>query len=171
MLSLRRLAAACGTSTMAVYTRFGDKEGLLRAMRREGFRRLGEQLAHAGADPGATLLDLGRAYRRAALESPHLYTLMFGPGVPGLGRDAGDDAAADATYAPLVAGVRSAVAGGSLVGDPERVALHLWAVAHGMVSLELSSSPPFEASRAAPAYDEALGLAAQPFLPPAVTDE
>ncbi|MDT7537450.1 MAG: hypothetical protein QOI82_1035, partial [Actinomycetota bacterium] len=33
-LSLRRLATATGTSTMAVYTRFGDKQGLLAAMYR-----------------------------------------------------------------------------------------------------------------------------------------
>lgn len=35
-LSLRKVAAAAGVSTMPVYTLFGDKEGLLAAMHREG---------------------------------------------------------------------------------------------------------------------------------------
>ena len=37
-------AAAVGVSTMPVYTLFGDKQGLLGAMHREGFRRLGAEL-------------------------------------------------------------------------------------------------------------------------------
>jgi AcrR family transcriptional regulator len=56
-LSLRKLATVCGTSTMAVYTRCGDKPRLLAAMHREDFRRLGDQLqvAEAADDPLASL--------------------------------------------------------------------------------------------------------------------
>src|SRR3954447_10235717 len=65
-LSLRRLAGATGTSTMAVYTLCGDKQGLLAAMYREGFARLGAAL-HAAADgvddPLTALAELGLAYR------------------------------------------------------------------------------------------------------------
>ena len=164
-LSLRKLAAACGTSTMAVYTRFGDKQRLLAAMHREGFRRLGDRLRVSTPDPLAALAELGRAYRLAALESPHLYGLMFGPLPPGFEPDQDDDRAAVATYSPLVDGVRGAVAAGVLVGNAERIALHLWVVAHGMVSLELSGQLPLPAEAAAQAYDEALTLAAMPFLP------
>lgn len=163
-LSLRKLAAAVGTSTMAVYTRFGDKPRLLAAMHREGFRRLGERLRVTADDPLTTLAELGRAYRRAALESPHLYNLMFGPPPAELQTNAEDGAAADQTYAALVAGVHSAVSDDVLVGDPERIALHLWSVAHGMVSLELSGQLPVSPEGAAQAYDEALLLAAAPFV-------
>jgi hypothetical protein len=48
-------------------------------------------------------------------------------------------------------------------GDPKRVAPHLWAVAHGMVNLELNGQLP----GLAPAEDlflEALGYAGAPFL-------
>lgn len=164
-LSLRRLATVCGTSTMAVYTRFGDKPQLLGAMYREGFRRLGDRLRNTAADGPASLVELGRAYRLAALESRHLYGLMFGTLPPGLEPDEDDEQAAAATYSPLVEGVRAAVATGALAGDPERIALHLWVVAHGMVSLELSGHLPVAAEAAAQAYDEALTLAATPFLP------
>src|SRR5437763_11704312 len=68
-LTLRRLAAASGTSTMAVYTLYGDKPGLLRAMYRAGFERLGAALRAVSAtsdDPLEALLALGHAYRDTA---------------------------------------------------------------------------------------------------------
>jgi len=163
-LSLRKLAAAVGTSTMTVYTRFGGKEGLLAAMYREGFRRLGERMRTA-ATSSADSLALGRAYRLAALESPHLYGLMFGPPPPELVPSTDAEKAAEATYAPVVEAVRAAVELGALVGDPDQIALHFWVVAHGMVSLELSGRLPATPDDAARRYDEALRLAAQPFEP------
>jgi AcrR family transcriptional regulator len=139
-LSLRKLAAEVGTSTMSVYTRFGGKPQLLAAMHREGFDRLGRALTEvpADGDPLAALAQVGLAYRRAALASPSLYGLMFGPPPSGLVVSADDAAAADATYTPLVEAVRRCVDAERLHGDPEGIALHLWAVAHGMVSLELA---------------------------------
>jgi AcrR family transcriptional regulator len=44
-LSTRRLAAEVGTSTMAVYTHFGGLPELVRAVVREGFKRLGDHLS------------------------------------------------------------------------------------------------------------------------------
>ncbi|HKS99996.1 MAG TPA: TetR/AcrR family transcriptional regulator [Rugosimonospora sp.] len=163
-LSLRRLAAAVGVSTMPVYTLFGDKQGLLAAMHREGFQRLGQALLDVPRtdDPVADLGQLGFAYRRAALASPHLYGLMFGRLVPEFTPDTGGRAAADAAYRPLVDGVARATAAGQMAGDPERVALHLWAVAHGMVSLELNQQLP--EGDAEELYAAALGYAGIPFL-------
>lgn len=165
-LSLRRLATAVGTSTMTVYTRFGDKQGLLAAMHREGFRRLGAAIAQAAADPGdepfAALTAVGRAYREAALASRHLYDLMFGPPPANFTPAADAEAAAAATYIPLVDGVRAAIDAGLMRGDPERIALHLWSVAHGMVSLELAGHVVVDDPEAT--YLEALALAAAPFL-------
>src|SRR5471032_1987344 len=82
-LTTRRLADAVGTSTQAIYTLFGGKEGIVRAMYREGFDRLEQCLADVpDADAPAYLLGLGRAYRTAALRSPHYYDVMFGRPVP-----------------------------------------------------------------------------------------
>lgn len=163
-LSLRKVAAAAGTSTMAIYSLFGDKERLLAAMLREGFRRLGERLRVDAEDPGAALVELARAYRLAALESPHLYALMFGPRPAGLRPSEADEKAADATYSALVEQVQVAVERGVLVGDPETIALQFWVVAHGMVSLELAGHLPFSPDHAAQAYDAALLRAAEPFM-------
>jgi AcrR family transcriptional regulator len=165
-LSLRKVAAAAGVSTMPVYTLFGDKRGLLVAMHREGFRRLGEALRAVpeGDDPLVHLGLLGFTYREAALRSPHLYNLMFGHEVAGVRSDAEGQAVADAAYRPLVeAVVRCQEAGVLTPGDPERIALHLWAVSHGMVSLELNGKLP-EVGNPEDQYADALSLAALPFL-------
>jgi AcrR family transcriptional regulator len=168
-LSLRKLAAAVGTSTMTVYTRFGDKQGLLEAMYREGFRRLGERMRTATTQ-AADSLSLGRAYRLAALESPHLYGLMFGPPPPDLQPSADAEEAAEATYTPVVDAVRAAVERGALVGDPEEIALYMWAVVHGMISLELSGRLGGTPEDAARRYEEAMRLAARTFEPRAVDE-
>jgi AcrR family transcriptional regulator len=171
-LSLRRLASATGTSTMAVYTLFGDKQGLLAAMYREGFARLGRALdeaARAHDDPLAALSELGLAYRRTALANPHLYDLMFGRPVASFAPDAETQEVADAAYRPLVAAVGRCLDAGALVGDDaERIASYLWAVTHGMVSLELAGHLGHDdpAARDA-AYVDALIFSGMPFLPPA----
>ncbi|MDQ1746338.1 MAG: hypothetical protein QOD07_601 [Frankiaceae bacterium] len=165
-LTLRRLATASGTSTMAVYTLFGDKQGLLRAMYRTGFDRLGAALRTAAAtqdDPVEALVALGQAYRDTALANPHLYGLMFGTAVPGFVPDDDAKAVADAAYEPLVEGVRRCLHAGTMAGTAaERIALHLWSVSHGMVSLELAGHLP--APDPATAYVEAMVYAGIPFV-------
>lgn len=174
-LSLRRLAAQAGASTMVVYTRFGDKDGLLAAMHAEGFRRLEAALREAAdgcpADPLAALAEMGIAYRRVALDNRHLYSLMFGAAAPGFEPDEAGRAIADSAYEPLVEGVRKAIASGDLIdGDPERMALYLWAVSHGFVSLEIAGKLAGDPDTGEATYRDALLLSALPFLvakPPA----
>jgi AcrR family transcriptional regulator len=169
-LTLRRLAAVSGTSTMAVYTLFGDKQGLLAAMHREGFTRLGDALSAASTpydDPLEALAALGVAYRETALASPHLYDLMFGGPVAGFTPDAQGEQTAEAAYRPLVEAVQRCMDAGALVGpDAERVAFHLWAASHGMVSLELAGHVPGNAAARAIAYQDAMIYSSVPFLPP-----
>lgn len=166
-LTLRRLASASGTSTMAIYTLFGDKQGLLAAMYREGYARLGAALRDAtGPDPLTALAEQGVAYRRTALASPHLYDLMFGRPVPSFVPDADTQAVADAAYRPLVDAVQRCLDAGQLTGGTaERIAWHLWAVSHGMVSLELAGHLPGDEKEREAAYADALVLASAPFLP------
>jgi AcrR family transcriptional regulator len=166
-LSLRKLAAAAGVSTMPVYTLFGDKQALLAAMHRDGFRRLRARLdqVQPTGEPLADLGRLGLAYRESALAGPHLYRLMFGGATAGFDPDTVGAEVADDAYRPLVDAVAAAMAAGTLrPGDPERVALHLWSVAHGMVSLELNRQLP-EIGAAEDLYLAALTYAITPFLP------
>ena len=166
-LSLRRLATATGTSTMAVYTRFGDKQGLLAAMYRAGFERLGAAMTAAVEgvdDPVTALAELGLAYRRAALANPHLYDLMFGRPVATFEPDAEVKEIAEASYRPLVDAVQRCMDAGAMTpDDAERVASYLWAVTHGMVSLELAGQLTGDVDAA---YIDALIFSSSPFLAP-----
>jgi AcrR family transcriptional regulator len=78
-LQTRKVAAAAGTSTMAVYTHFGGMRALIAEVAAEGQRQFDAALAVPQTeDPVADLFALGGAYRRFATERPHLYRLMFG---------------------------------------------------------------------------------------------
>lgn len=110
------------------------------------------------------LAAIGLAYREAALASPHLYGLMSGRMAPDFSPGDEGVAAADVTYQPLVDGVARCQEAGAFEGDdPHRIALHLWAVSHGMVNLELNDQLP-PSDNPADTYLEALGYAAMPFL-------
>ncbi|OYN95530.1 TetR family transcriptional regulator [Enemella evansiae] len=139
-LSLRRLADNAQTSTTAIYSLFGGKDQLLLALFERAFRSFGasQHGVAAGDDPAAELLALGRGYRRWALANPHLFQLMFGPGVQRTTPET--QRLAEQTKEPLLAAVRRAQAAGRIAPghDPEVVALGLWGQVHGLVTLELS---------------------------------
>ena len=163
-LTLRKLAARTDTSTMAVYTLFGDKQGLLTAMHNEGFARLGAAMQRAQRpedDALTAMARLGEAYRETALANPHLYNLMFGSAVPGFTPDPQSQAAADATFTPLVAAVQRCLDEGVLVGaDAETIAGYLWAVSHGVVSLAISGKLTVDTDKA---YGDAMVYSVLPF--------
>jgi AcrR family transcriptional regulator len=135
-LTLRRLAEATGTSTMAVYTHFGGMASLRDEVRREGFARLRAHLEFVEAtnDPVADLARLGREYHDNARENPHLYRAMFMDRAPET-----EDAIGLDTFDLLVAGVRRCMDTGRFSpADPVPLALQLWSAAHGVMALVLS---------------------------------
>ncbi len=133
-LTTRRLAAEVGTSTMAVYTHFAGMDALRRAVAAEGFERLAGHLdALPPTDDPVTFVSCqGGAYFRNALANPHLYRFMF------LERPSDDPEIGHETFERLVDGVGAAIERGRFVGDPEALAIQLWAMAHGIVTLHFS---------------------------------
>jgi len=94
---------------------------------------------------------------------------MFGRPVASYVPDPDTKAVADAAYRPLVDGVQRCLDGGALVAHPtegaaERIAFYLWAVSHGMVSLELAGQMNGDEDQRAAAYTDALILSSTPFL-------
>ena len=172
-VTLRRVAALAGTSTTAVYSLFGDKDALLTAMYIEGFGRLERALTRAWATeqaPLAGLAAVGMAYRRAALTTTHLYGLMFGGTAPSFAPDAQAAAVAQGAYDPLHRGIQACVDAGQLaVPSAAVLARYLWALSHGLVSLELAGflDGPVRVRQAA--YREAMTMSTLPYLvsPPA----
>ena len=136
-LTLRRVADAVGTSTMAIYTHFGGMPELRRAVRREGFARLAEHLAEVREthDAVADLAQLGRAYYDNALSNPHLYRVMFMEQP----LDAADAAARTDTFQVLVGAVQRCIEDGRFApANAADLATQFWALGHGVVSLQLT---------------------------------
>jgi len=141
-LNLRRLATDVGTSTTAVYTLFGGKPALLRALYVEALDRFGRRLATIPRtdDSEEDLLRLARAYRDCARADPHLYSIMFA--APSTDGDQ-DVAEPPATTNPLWDRIFDGLGRDlSLAASPEVVATCLWATIHGLLSLELTGHLP-----------------------------
>src|SRR6187549_3861691 len=102
-LTVRDLAARAGTSASAVYSLFGSREDVVRAVGDEAFARFAQRLAAVPrtADPAADLLGLGLAYRENALAAPHFYRVMFGAAGAGLQDGTRGPATASATFLVL----------------------------------------------------------------------
>ncbi|ABS64263.1 transcriptional regulator, TetR family [Parvibaculum lavamentivorans DS-1] len=151
-ISLRKLATKVGTSTMAVYTAFGGKEGLITALFEEAFDRLAatELAVPRNPEPLLWLADLARAYRSFALKNPSYYALMISATLPvpaslrHSNQAEGEPPARSITrhpsYQTLLDAVEACVADGSLPSDIEAEILAdaLWAAVHGLSSLELA---------------------------------
>ncbi|MEV0268969.1 WHG domain-containing protein [Hamadaea sp. NPDC050747] len=136
-ISVRRVADEAGTSTRAVYSLFGDKNGLLTALAQEAaetMRRHHEAVPEQD-EPLDELPELVLAYRAAALERPHVYGIYLGEGVD---LDHDTQALYYRSFDRVLRTLRRAAASGRL-GDhePVDVGRHLWALVHGLASLEL----------------------------------
>lgn len=144
-LSLRTVAEAAGTSTNAVYTLFGGKDGLVQAAvsaASAGFTAAQRAVGRSD-DAAADLFALGRAYRGWALSNPELYAVMFGGRIslPPRPDPSAEGAAVPGTsdaIDPLVSTVLRLIDDGTFVGDPEEIVQTIWASVHGMVTLELA---------------------------------
>jgi AcrR family transcriptional regulator len=138
-LSMRRVAERAGCTTMAVYSRFNGKEGILGALFDEGFGKL--SLAQQNVDPRLKnedrLVAFCRAYRKTAHLYPHHYALMMGDFSGALSPSPESQAKALATLDRLT----DAVTVMPLMKNKKRlasavVANRLFAFCHGWVSLE-----------------------------------
>ena len=65
-LTVRRIAADAGCSTMGVYSRFGNKDGVVDHLYMEGFRRLIDPQGGSERQSGLAAVEASR-HRRTAL--------------------------------------------------------------------------------------------------------
>jgi len=141
-LSVRAVADAAGTTTRAVYSLFGSKDGLLvEALARDAFEFLYEETDKLPEtdDPASDLIDNGlHVFRRLVRDHPALYRIAFQRIVPGL--EAGPELAAtrQRAWEQFVAKVERLRPAG-LLGDkpaPE-AAVEFIAMMDGLGSAEL----------------------------------
>lgn len=135
-LSLREIARKVGVSATAVYRHFPHKEALLDALAAEGLGRLAQAQHAAAAAAGggeAGFVATGVAYVRFALANPALFRLTFGATASRNILDTPDkvpDALAFLRANAEAAAERYGI-------EPKVVAVHAWAIAHGLASLML----------------------------------
>ena len=141
-LSLRRLADDVGTTTRAVYSVFGGKDGLLAAM----YQEMGDALAQSHAavvpqkDVAEELALLCLAYRASVRRHPSLYPLLFG-GLPGFTPNAEDQEHARRGFVRVLAVLERGIEQGRFKGrTAQEMAHELWALVHGLATLELQNA-------------------------------
>jgi AcrR family transcriptional regulator len=140
-LSLRGLADSVGTTTRAVYSLFGSKDGLLVALGARAFSMLGAAIAMLPTteDPAADLVEAGVAvFRSFAIGHPSLFSIgvQRTMGSPELAMEFAS-AAAEA-FAGLEAKVTRVKVAGLLGGRSVRdAACEFHALCEGLAAVEL----------------------------------
>lgn len=141
-VSARRLARELGTSTMVVYTHFGGMDELTRHVMRRGFQGFGTELDRGAVtdDAVADWMTYLWNYRRFALREPHLYAVMFGPGLAAFNLgDPSDRESARSTFVSLLRRIHACVNAGRWdVHDVTTAGDAIWSGVHGHTTLELT---------------------------------
>ncbi len=133
-------ARFAGVSPAAPYRHFRDRDELMAIVALRGFEQFEAALARAWddgrPDAFAALERLGKAYLEFARTQPAFYSAMFEAGIP-VSVDPVLRSAGDRAFAVLRAAADKICAATPAAGRPPAVmvALHVWAMAHGVASL------------------------------------
>jgi AcrR family transcriptional regulator len=139
-LSVRTAAAEAGTTTRAVYSLFGSKEGLVAAVAQTAFEYLYDEIDRLPVtdDPAADLIAIGtKVVRRLAVDHPGLFRIAF-QRVAGLHADAGLVAAREKAWVQLQGAVQRVQDAGLLGTKPVPAATREFtAMCEGLANAEL----------------------------------
>jgi AcrR family transcriptional regulator len=133
-------ARAAGVSPAAPYRHFRDRDELMADIARRGFESFTAQLTTAWGKglptPGAALKRVGAAYLAFARAEPAAYAAMFEAGLPMSGHPE-LHRQADAAFGVLREACEALIATMPATKRPPAmmVALHIWAMSHGVASL------------------------------------
>jgi AcrR family transcriptional regulator len=159
-LTVRRIAGEAGCSTMAVYSRFGSKNGVVDELFAEGFELLIEGMAALPVtdDPVADLRARGHRYRELAHAHGAHYLVMFGAVVPDFTPGEDGAALAASAFEGLAAVFQRCIDSGAFHGEAHDLAQVYLATMHGLVMLELVNLCPMMAEQPVKRYDRALDV-------------
>ena len=140
-ISMRAVAERVGVTATALYHYFQNKQELVDRVVRSAFERFGAQLEDAArrhpAGSMARIAALGEAYLQFAVENETSFRVIFSidPKDP----RSFEDLPGGGGYPLLRQCVVDAMAAGALrPADPDQVALYLWSLVHGIVTLVLT---------------------------------
>ncbi len=134
--SMRRLAARCGYTTPTIYHYFNDKQGLLHALLEEVFQALLEHLRRVpqSANAAQNMRQLLLEFVRFGLAHPAQYQLLVMPRA-----DAPPpDSAAEVMQLLRQPMAQLAVERRMVASDGEAAGQAIWALMHGLISLQTS---------------------------------
>ncbi len=133
--SIRELARSCGYSAPTIYNHFEDKDGVIDALLEERFARLGDavRLVEPHAEPLQNARRMALAFMRFGRENPAFYRLISSLSRKGRSRT---PPAVEQTRERLQKPMDQLAAAGRLRVDPESAAQALWALMHGLTSLQ-----------------------------------
>jgi AcrR family transcriptional regulator len=127
-VTMREVAARMGIRAPSLYKHVRDKDDIVAGLQERALVAMAQHLA----DVRGGLAELAGAYRSWAMANPRLYGIVTGRP---LARDRLSPGVEAAAAAPIVAAA----------GGDEHLARALWALAHGLVDLELSGRFPPDA--------------------------
>jgi AcrR family transcriptional regulator len=144
--TLRELARRAGVSHNAPYRHFRDRDELMAAVAKEGFRELTRAMLRAAGEKSAALDRLknaGLAYITFALRRPEHFTVMFD--APTAVKTHPDSAqAAGEAFGTLATLVKECQEERRLIpGDTHRLALLAWSMVHGVAKLAVTGRLPY----------------------------
>jgi AcrR family transcriptional regulator len=138
-LKLREVGHSLGVSRTALYRHFSDKQALVAAVARQGFRTFRLALVDAWQRHGrgrAGFEAMGNAYLQFAVAHPAHYRVMFGRFVESCARDPELVEEATAAFQVLVdALIEGQREGWVREDEPELVARFVWSISHGIAML------------------------------------
>ena len=136
--SIRKLATRCGFTAPTIYHYFRDKDGLIDALLEERFSRLLQRVRRValGPDHVANVREHARAFLRFGRSNPAFYQLMMRGPRGGQERTVlAAERAREIMSVPLEALLRE---GRLYTDDLEAARQAMWAVLHGLISLQIT---------------------------------
>lgn len=139
-------AKLVGVTPAALYRHFRGREALVAEVADRGFVQLGERLGRALRGQGSPLerfTRMGEAYLAFAEDEPGYYSAMFSPrGEEACGPGRPDPAPGDSAFELLVKALSSTFPDGFGGVDPRFIALEVWALSHGIATLDAARQLP-----------------------------
>jgi AcrR family transcriptional regulator len=148
-VTMRAVAERVGVTATALYRHFADKDAILREVVGEGSRLLGSHLFRALEAPTALgrLRATAEAYLDFAVAQPRAYRSLFEGGTDVSG-ESPVQAQRGAARRFLRDRVREGMDAGVIAqGDPDGLALTVWALLHGLAELHFAGIAPLESLR------------------------
>lgn len=136
-LSVRAISKRAGLSTIGIYSHFQGKQGILDALYIEGFNLVREAMdvIPEGKASKEQVLEACLGYLNVGEKYEAHYRLIFGESDAGYQPSIEAIAARDSAFSKLVRVAGSYLSEDASVTERRQIALDIWAIVHGYVSI------------------------------------